>query len=597
MLRSWGGFVVIVVLLLAASSPAREKERGGDANETPIFRAVSRVVLVDVIATDSMGNPVRELQTKDFEVFDNGKQQKIRSFEEHSTDGKVAVPEQPPVLPPGIYSNWAPAPPSGPTNVVLFDTLNMEWQDQVYARLKMVEYLKTLPRGQQVALFTLGSRLRMVQSFTGNSDTLIAAAKKLGALNAFSTPEGESQAAILDNLGESKPENSASGGNGTVQSATIAAMQASPSGVHTPASILQEFLDQEDKEVGGIRIRVTLEALRELAHALAPIPGRKNLIWISGNFPALIGSYTELSGLHLYDHEVRATAALLAAQQVAVYPIDARGLVTQPAEASAANSGRVLITPSRGGQNPYVKSINDFNQSLQATHDAMDELALQTGGRAFYNSNDIPRAIGRSIESGAHYYTLSYAPNNKNWDGRLRKIEVKVARQNVKLTYRRGYYAIADPFAPVMKIKTTSVDVQKLLIEAVQPNAPQLNGILMEARAVTSGPDKPVEVDYAIDPRNLSVSETENGKRKLCYQLAAVAWDKKGANAAQAWEMVDKEISPEETSDIFRQGIHSRRLLTLKPGDYSLYIGIIDVESRKMGVLTMPLRIPTQATK
>jgi VWFA-related protein len=576
-----------LVLLIAATAFAKN----GEAQQPLVFRSGTREVLVDIVVTDAGGKPAHGLKAQDFQVFDDGKGQTVRSFEEHTPDQpRAASHEKQPVLGPGVYSNWTPAPPSGAVNIILFDTLNLEWQDQAYARRKMIEYLKTLPHGQEVALFTLGARLRMVQSITGDTDTLIAAANELGALSSFRTDTGESQSIVLEQMGTA-PVSIASASPEGGQSAAVAVMQGPPPGVHSAASILEDFLKADEREIGDLRMRITLEALRDLARSLGSIPGRKNLIWVSGNFPALMGVYTELSGLQAYDRELRATAALLAAHQIAVYPIDARGLLVGPAGVGADSTGRELLRNGSNTQNAYAKGLSEFSRGLQASHNSMDELAEQTGGRAFYNSNDISSAIGKSIDFGANYYTLSYTPTNKNWDGRLRKIEVKVARQNVKLTYRRGYYAVADPFAPVLNIKTTKVDVEKRLIEAVQPNSPQLTGIQMQAKVVTSGAGKPIEIEYVIDARDLTLSFSENGTRKVSYELVVVAWDNKENNAGQAWEMVDKDISSQEANEILRGAIHSHRFLSLEPGDYRLYLGIIDVESKKIGTLVIPLKV------
>ena len=557
-----------------------KKANSEKAPNVPVFRSSARIVLVDVVATDSQGRPIRGLKAQDFQIYDDGKPQTIRAFDEHTLEEALNAPAaKPPRLGPGVHSNWAPASASGATNIILFDTLNLDFQFQAYARSRMIEYLKTLPPGQQVALFTLGDRLRMVQGVTGRSDALIAAAKTLGELGGFKNSESESQKALLDQMGTTQ---TATGGAGARTAAS-----ATPPGVHTPEAILHEFINAEVTHNNDLRMRMTLSALRDLGRSLGAIPGRKNLIWVSGNFPAMIGSYTEVSSFHLYDREIRTTAALLAAHQVAVYPIDARGLLPSPMTAASAASA--------SGGSSFAKALSDFSAGLSATHSAMDEMAQQTGGRAFYDSNDIRKAFQQSIDSGANYYTVSYAPSNKKWDGRLRKIEVKLARQNVRLTYRRGYYAVADPFAPVLKIKSTKVDEQKRLIEAVQPGTVPIASIQMKAKVVTSGSGQPVEVDYIIDARDLTLPDNEHGTRSVSYQLVAVAWDKQQNNAGQAWEMVDKEIGPEQASDILHRGIKSRRFLALKPGEYELYLGVIDIASKKLGTLVIPLEIPDPA--
>ena len=571
--------MLFLILGLAATACGSDASQQPGPSDAPVFRTGARLVLVDVAAIDTNGKPVHGLKASDFAIWDSGEPQVVRSFEEHSSEetAKNSDEAEKETVPPGVYSNWAPKSASGATNIVLFDALNMNWQDQANARKSMIEYLKKLPPGQQIALFTLGDHLRMVQGFTGRTDTLIAAAKKMGGLTLL---------------------NSANVG---LQSDQIAEMK----GTLTPGmndfgmevlSRLENFLQEESNNLVNIRMEATLEALRELARSVGSIPGRKNLVWVSGSFPLQIGSATERSTPNLYDRELRKTAALLAAHQIAVYPIDARGLLT-PVVGGERTGRAVTMAKEDDAAAGQKEFLNGFSQELMATHSRMDELAEQTGGRAFYNSNDIPEAIRTSIDSGANYYTLSYAPNNKRWDGELRKIEVKAARVGLKLTYRRGYYAIADPFAPVLTIKTTKVDVQQRLIEAVQPNAPQASGIVLHVSArAPSAKDQPVQIEYVIDARGLTLerSADNSGGRRLRYQLVAVAWDEKARNAAQAWQMVDEEIPAARVTELVREGIRSRRSIMLNPGSYNLYVGVIDVDSKKIGTVVIPLKIPKQ---
>jgi VWFA-related protein len=107
-------------------------------------------------------------------------------------------------------------------------------------------------------------------------------------------------------------------------------------------------------------------------------------------------------------------SGFLTSSQISVYPIDIRGLTVS---------------------NP---------RSMIASQATMEEIAHQTGGEAFYNTNDLKGALKRSIEHGSTYYTLAYVPANKNWNGKLRKIDVTVSHSGLSLHYRRGYYAIHD---------------------------------------------------------------------------------------------------------------------------------------------------------
>jgi VWFA-related protein len=568
--RYFGCSASLFLLLFASAVSATDQQQTLVSNDEPVFHTGTRLVLVDVIATDSSGRPIHGLKAEDFTVLDNGKPQTMRSFDEHRGDVAPLVKEEaPPELPAGVFSNWAPVSRSSSVNIILFDSLNTNWQDQAYARMQMIAYLKTLPQGQPMALYTLSDHLRMVQSFTGSSDTLIAAATKLGSLGRLNDINAGTQA---DAIAESR---------GTM-----------PSGLqgfgNSVLDRLQEFQQEEDNAIADQRTALTLEALRELARSIATVPGRKNLIWVSGGFPLTIGTYTERSTPLRYDRELRKTTALLAAHQIAIYPIDARGLPTPVV--GAERTGWSVNTTA--GFNTH---LNQFSDGLLKAHATMDELAEQTGGRAFYNTNAISTAISSSIDSGANYYTIAYSPASKDWDGRLRKISVKTSRKDLNLVYRHGYYAIADPFAPTLKIKTTGEDVQKRLIEVVQPNSPQTTALILKAKAQMLAPtDKgtPVEIDYVMDAHGFTFPLGENGTRNLRYQLVVVAWDDDDKNAGQAWQMLNQNLSPEAVADALQNGLHSNRLLTLNPGTYQVYVGVIDENSKKIGSLVIPLKVP-----
>ena len=127
--------------------------------------------MVDVVVTDRNGNPIAGLDKGDFTVLEDGKVQPLQVFEPHVPVKQMAVPDL--VLPPGEFTNFPKQVSNSAVNVVLFDILNTPTDDQLFARQEMIEFLKTLPRGQRVALFTLGYDLkhdRRVHHQYGRSD-------------------------------------------------------------------------------------------------------------------------------------------------------------------------------------------------------------------------------------------------------------------------------------------------------------------------------------------------------------------------------------------------------------------------------------------
>jgi VWFA-related protein len=529
-------FIALVPLAKAADK---------DAGAIPTFKSTTRVVLVDVVATDSSGQPVHDLKRNDFTVLDEGKPQGIVAFEEQRSD---ATP-RPPValnLPDHVYTNYVSRGDSGALTVLLFDSLNTDRQDLPNAKSKMLNFLKKLPPGKRVAVYALGSQLRMVQSFTENSDELIAAVQQLSTLShsSYSNPK-ELSAAI-----------------GELKESAASKMSA------RAFSNLVGFLGEEYQSKGEWRSQYTLDAFTLLARALAIVPGRKNLIWISSGFPFDTSSNAP---------ELRRVATLLAATRIAVYPVDVRGVVFTDADAQTRDSEIFLQTQPYG-----LASGSDLENS--SIIETMENLASITGGRAHVNNNDLEGAIADSMQTGSNYYSVAYRPANTEWNGKFRKIAIKTSRRNVKLLYRSGYYATSDTFG-------SKDDVNGAVATAMQPSAPVSTQLIMKTRVVPpKAPDVATSIDMLIDVHDLTLTE-EKGRKKPQVQFVAIAWDTTGKQCATFSGVVDAVLSPAQLDSLFRTGLQIHKEMVLKPGSYQLRLGVMDRLSGRIGTLDVPLTI------
>jgi VWFA-related protein len=169
--------------------------------------------------------------------------------------------------------------------------------------------------------------------------------------------------------------------------------------------------------------------LMNIAKFLADLPGHKNVIWVSASFPSSIMPSGDPSseGLSVNDEIKEATDAL-ARGQIAVYPVDVRSVVATGPSASDV------------GGAAQASSANSADYELNSRHMTEQEIADATGGRAFYGTNNVAAALTEATEVGGHYYTLSYAPSNQNYNGRLRRIHVDLSKSGYHLSYRRSYY-------------------------------------------------------------------------------------------------------------------------------------------------------------
>jgi len=170
-----------------------------------------------------------------------------------------------------------------------------------------------------------------------------------------------------------------------------------------------------------------------IANHLERVPGRKSLVWVSGSFPVWIGRdrvplprRPDPGQQDLWPEIDRAARALNSAN-LAVYPVDARGLMA-PAdyEPSRASISKEMQLVSRSG------------------FAAMDTLAERTGGKAFYNDNDLGKAFRSAVEDSRAAYRLGYQPSHDEWNGKFREIRITVKRPAVRLRHRRGYFAQPD---------------------------------------------------------------------------------------------------------------------------------------------------------
>jgi VWFA-related protein len=167
-------------------------------------------------------------------------------------------------------------------------------------------------------------------------------------------------------------------------------------------------------------------ALIKIAAFLADFPGHKNVIWISASFPtALLPNSDPRAEALTSSDEIREATDTMARGQIAVYPVDVRGTVVT--HISARPMGGKMVTHT---DSPQVNT--DFMTE--------EEIAQATGGRAFYNTNDLAAALTEATETGGHYYTLTYAPSNQNYNGRVRRIHIDMAQRGYQLAYRRSYY-------------------------------------------------------------------------------------------------------------------------------------------------------------
>jgi VWFA-related protein len=533
---------------------------------TPVVRVTTRLVLVDVVVTDSSGRPVTDLKSSDFDVRENGKTQKVVAFAFQPPPKAGNGGYKPLSLAPGVVTNIRNLNGDlGPPTILLIDALNTPFKDQPYLRQQLLKYLDHVELGRNVAIYTLGTRLRMIQDFTSDPELLHDAMKKITVHSSMFNGEPQDFADEFPGL---DPDSSD-------QSTAQMAQQ------------LQEFESEQEAFQRDIQVRLTMDAMQELAHNVAGYPGRKNLVWLSGSFPLTIfpdeTSSNPFNIQRQYGDDLRKTAALFSNNQIAVYPVDARGLVGGFLP-DASQRGSSMAGP-RAGPNA-LRAIQQGSANLAGSHDTMNELASQTGGRAFYNRNDIDHAIALSVAEGSTYYTLAYYPEDKRTDGKFRKIEVKLDRKGLQSRYRKGYF-VSDTQPMDEKLARAE------FIRALAPDAPITTAIPFLVRVTPPAKErKELTIDFSVLPRSIRF-EAEGGLEHADVEFVTRIFDSKGKVVGTTESAtLSTQLKPATYNEVMTYGLRYRQTMNLPPGKYVLKMGVRDHQTNAMGTLVTKVEVP-----
>ncbi len=551
---------------LAQQQPA--PAQGGSQLPPTVLKVKTRMVVVDVVARNGKGAVISDLKPEDFTVLEDGKPQKVSSFS-FQHPGPNSKPAQMPLLPANTVNNLPHSQPNGALNVLLLDALNTTSINQAYARESMINVLKKLPPGEPMAVYLLGNKLVLLQDFTSDPELL-----KQAALSIKGQPSR-----LLNNPAGTSPS---APPMGTVAAATIAS-------VPGLAAQLSQFEAEQAVAKNDFRVAYTLTALNSLARTLAGYPGRKNLIWISETFPfdILFNSVGGKSGEleRHYGDDIAMTGSLLSDAQVAVYPVDPRGMSNNSvysvgSDPNPTSGSNLTDTTLRGGMGT---SMNADSDTRIAAHSTMNDLAEKTGGKAFYDRNDLDNAVLESINDGSSYYTLGYYPDNKDWNSRFRNIRVKVNRSGVKLHYRAGYFAVDRQAVAKANPKRQEDELD----QAMTLDWPISTGLPFQAQVTppSAQTQNKVLIRYAIDPRAMNFESDDKGLEKVDLMCAVRAYSVKDLDKPVKSEghKMAGSLRPEAYTKIMSGFFPCEERVELPPGKYYLRVGVRDNSTGMIG--------------
>lgn len=603
-LGPWGVLVLAAfvfssaALFLALQPPLAARQQSLPA--APMVRTTTRLVQISVIATDKKGDPVADLTPADFVVRDNGHPVKIEIFQKETNQ----LPgNPPPPLPLDTYTNQFRAMGSVPPSItmLLLDGLNTEITDQGFARQQVIKFLRQIQPQDRLAIFTLARDLRVLQGFTSDSSKLVASLAKYSGQT------------TLD-----------------LEASTPTQLQ---TGDDTTDAILQDAFQREANMYIQDRVRITVAALIEIANHAASLAGRKNLLWVSGSFPFSV-EYENLTDIAkmvsdpksapnlsneqlLFAEDIEKAARALNDANIAVYPVDARGLLglnmnTAKGPSKSPGNGAMNGEQQRGGltggnpgggggrghgggralqdRPPRMANQNSSTQSPtnpilnpeNTTFETMDALASGTGGKAFYNTNDLSSSLRSAIDDSRVTYEIGYYPSDVKWDGSFHTVTVELNKPDVIVRARKGYFALPEP-AP------TQDALRSIVTNAVvSPLESTALGLAVRVKAATRENATAVSAMIFFDPRSIQF-DFKDGRFAGTADLVVAQLDPNYQilNAAQL--SFPLNLSASQYEQFLKQQVELTQEIILLPNAAQLRVVLCDGKSGKVGAVAVPL--------
>ena len=467
-------------MLAAAQTPAPQEPAASTAAGSPVIRVNVRQVLVPVVVTDAKGHHVPGLKQSDFVVTEDGVPQEIAAFRvaADTVPAEVNGPGQADSHPSANANKRVQA--AGPvsaanagsgagairrTYLICVDTLHSAFQN--FGRVKEAVF-KVLRQEQgstdsQYALIALGRELHVVQDSTQDAAAVAAAVRSKSFQKLIQDSEAASSAiAVQQFTGLMRNYCSACGceSNGAASSGE---MGECPSIKSMVKGALLSFGERSY----GLN-QTFLRQLAEVVKATAAMPTTRTVIFISDGFNRIPGRelYSILQGFQPRDHsfefsprdngpDIENILKLATRYDVKFYTLDSRGLYSpafSPGNTFSAGSTFSTNTQMDSRSAPSEATATtesiDSNTSSAAREntDAMAELARETGGLFFENSNDLGKGVARALADAREYYVLAYVPKNEALNGAYRKIVVtlKDAEKKYHVNAKAGYWATSE---------------------------------------------------------------------------------------------------------------------------------------------------------
>ncbi len=535
-------------------------------NDQPTIRSTTRLVEFTVVALDRQGNPVTDLKKEDLSLLDNGHPREIAFFR---YEGGQAPAVTAPALPQNTFTNRVELTggPARSITALVLDSVNTEPADQMFVKAQTLRFLRAIAPQSRVAIYQLGREFRVLHDYTDDMESLRACLERV---------KPEFQAQKLSEVERSAREAE------EFLAQMVSRVPGHPNPAQQPTSEALGAAMAGDSNfntaVRGNRVQATLAILEALGRHISGIPGRKSVIWISGGIAessaavpmaSRAGQRVNPAAGQQFGAAVRHTAERLAQSGVVLYAVDARGLRPQD-ENFAARQYPPAISGLRYDE---IERAESFGQDTRA---AFDIMATVTGGRFFFNSNDLSVGVRKAAGDFLGTYSIGFYADEDS-TGRWHTLKASAQRPELKLLHRAGYFP--EPLEPVQP----HWNEENLRLAMLNP----LGSSMIRLNAQCESSAGVLTLTLRIESGDLSVNQAEDRHQGA----VEVHIGEKAAEGQVRFvqENIHLNLAPKQWEIVREKGIPYRH--QWKPGadTFSLRILVRDPSNGRYGTLDIPM--------
>lgn len=600
-MKRFVGFLLVITLsfpfhaLVSAQTPSTQ-------DQDEVVRVRSNEVKLDVVVKDKKGRPVKDLKEGDFEVYEDGSPQRIQSFSFVATELSAGGNADRKDDKSGTTTPATATPPRTTTpgiTALVFDRLSPDARN--LARKAGLAYAQEgMAGGDFTGVFGIDQSLRTYQSFTDNTEMVRQAIERAtGASTSTYTSSSartrdlSDRSIALDQQIASSQSDAMSAGSGRDAAGASAAGQAAGQ-----AAAEQKFIEMETSMAEQFQILerdqqgyATINSLLAVIGPMRRLPGRKTLIFFSeglalppavqAKFPAVISAANRAN--------------------VAIYAIDAAGLRIEGGTAEAAReinslASRRLQQVGRGNDNgtsgPYMRALERNEDLLRLDpRGGLSVLAEETGGFLIHDTNDLAAGVRRINDDMHGYYMITYVPNNNDYNGRFRQINVKLSHASYEVQARKGYYAVESVGQlPVL-------DYEAPALAAAQKARSEPNAFPFRAGALSFPATNRTGLALVLAEAPLSAFTFARNNDKKTYSadfsIVGLIKDQSGQTIQKLSQHYPLGGPVDSLEGAKKGQLLFYRETQLPPGSYTVQLTAYDASTGKTSVRTSSLEIPT----